>query len=750
MLDAYPGGNPSAAEETSNMPSKRRKIRKGTQSCWECKRRKIRCTFAAPTDATCDGCKSRRTRCISQEFTDDVASTSKKGNRLNRIESLVEQLVQRDSADIPHAMRQDRAEQDETQVSSGTNLDFSPSAGITTPSLEVESQLTGDLDDLSRALLAVWPNQNDLDIILSVPVDVSVLFHGVVCRPYSGFFSEQIASPRRMLQLPSRGSHPVLIARRLLLLATLLQGIQPSSADALVGLSSDHRDIMYRVFNTATRLVTSNDELINSLEGIECVMMESMYLDNAGNLRRAWLVNRRAMATAQMMGLHAGSNSPRMILESETRDRIFPDYMWFRIVLIDRYLSLMLGLPQGSQENVFASPEALDKCTDMERMERMAAVASSLILQRNSTERTDPAATRKIDKMLQDAAAVMPPRWWLMASDPTAITGDGAKAFEESIRLMNQFAYHHLVVQVHLPYMMLPSSIEPSYDYSKMTAASASRSIVTQFVSFRSSCVAAMYCRGVDFVAFIGSVVLCLAHIEARHHRNANDGKDDIVFQPLQHQRLSDRGLLERTLEIMETMAQSYRDVVAQKISSILRPLLAIENNSSQGGCYHIHASSEDNKQESQYLGDTDKSFHTLRIQIPYFGTIQIEHRPPLPDTVRPTQIQPEEWSGNPPVSQAADMGLRISREPFSPLNRDKDGLTPATRPPGYELSTVQPVNTDWQTVPPSFDVNGIQDNYLNLLVPGLETDVDDWTLQGVDMALFSNLTQGSADPAHL
>ncbi|KAI0886563.1 uncharacterized protein GGS22DRAFT_115181 [Annulohypoxylon maeteangense] len=738
MSESYPCGNPSAAEGT---PRKKRKLRKGTQSCWECKRRKIRCTFAAPTDTTCDGCKSRQTRCISQEFPEEIASTRKSINRLNRIESLVEQLVQRDSADTLHTSHLDQSGRDATvrraQDPSGL------SKAVATSGLELESQATGDLDGLSHTLLEVWPNQEDLDIILGIPVPVSILFHGVVFRPYSDFFSGQMSSSRSMLQPPLPKSHPVLVARKLLLLATFLQGIQPSSADELVSLSSDYHDLMSRVFNVATRLVTSDDELINSLEGIECVMIASMYLDNAGTLRRAWLANRRAMAAAQMMGLHTSTSSPT-ILESETRDRIDPDYMWFRIVLTDRYLSLMLGLPQGTHENIFARPEALDRCMDVERMERMMAVASSLILQRNSDQNPDPAATRKIDKMLQDAAAMMPPRWWLIASDPTTITNNGAKAFEETVRLMNQFAYYHLLVRVHLPYMMLPSSIEPSFDYSKMIAASASRSIITLFVSFRSSCLDTMYCRGVDFVAFIGSIVLCLAHIEARRQLNANSGKGINVFQSLQHQRLSDRGLLERTLEIMERMADTYHDIITQKISSILRPLLAIEDNSLQGDYYHVHTSSDANKQESQCIGDTSEAFHALHIKIPYFGTIRIEHRPSLPNPIEPVPC------GSLPVSQQPDAGLVTLHEPVSPPNQDKGGKTPKSRPLGYEFSINEPVNADWQAVPSSFDTSGTQENYLNLLVPGLEAGIDDWVLQGVDMALFSNLTQGSEESAHI
>jgi hypothetical protein len=50
---------------------KRRRVRRGTQSCWECKRRKIRCTFVAPLESVCDGCKSRKVKCIGQDFYED-------------------------------------------------------------------------------------------------------------------------------------------------------------------------------------------------------------------------------------------------------------------------------------------------------------------------------------------------------------------------------------------------------------------------------------------------------------------------------------------------------------------------------------------------------------------------------------------------------------------------------------------------------------------------------------------------------
>ncbi len=92
------------AEEGLLPSPKRRKVRKGTQSCWECKRRKIRCTFVAPTEPVCDGCKSRQVKCISQEFHDEIAGSGRKRGRLDRMEALVAQLSLRLNADVEESL----------------------------------------------------------------------------------------------------------------------------------------------------------------------------------------------------------------------------------------------------------------------------------------------------------------------------------------------------------------------------------------------------------------------------------------------------------------------------------------------------------------------------------------------------------------------------------------------------------------------------------------------------------------------
>lgn len=582
-----------------------------------------------------------------------------------------------------------------------------------------------------------------------VPVGISVLFHGTVCMPYSGLLSKDMPSPREMLQLPPPGSHPVLIARKLLLLGSFLQGIPSKAFKDLGGSGARCREVMSQVVETASRLVTSNDDLVGSLEGIECIMIESMYQNNTGNLRHAWLTNRRALVMAQTMGLHLGSSSSPRMFDVETQKRIDPQCMWARLVISDRYLSLMLGLPQGSQESSFATPKALAGCAPVERMERILAVAGGLILQRNRNDLHNLETTHEIDKLLQNAAASMPARWWL-TPDIASVAGLDANAFGETIRLMNQFAHYHLLAQLHLPYVLL-SSADRKYDYSKITAVNASREILSRFVCFRGSDAIAAYCRGIDFLAFIASTTLCLAHIDARRKYGSSTSDGATIFHFLAHQRLGDRGLMECTLQSMENMVKADNDTIACRIASILRRLLAIEAAVANGVSYHAGVSFEDGEQSSLPGGGMDSD--TLCIDIPCFGTIKVA-------------ATPGENAGLHSASKASHSGRGFYFQSSSPVNRtrrqSRQDETPfATCPTEYQIGG-QSVDANGQAVPSHLgslkpteesQATASDNGFFSLeeisLGAGylLEPEVDDWALHGVDIALFESLSR-SEDPA--
>jgi hypothetical protein len=77
--------------------TKRRKVRKGTRSCWECRRRKMKCIFGSPADTICVSCKRRGAKCVDQQFPEQISTplgrSLQMGDRVVRVEALVEQLL---------------------------------------------------------------------------------------------------------------------------------------------------------------------------------------------------------------------------------------------------------------------------------------------------------------------------------------------------------------------------------------------------------------------------------------------------------------------------------------------------------------------------------------------------------------------------------------------------------------------------------------------------------------------------------
>ena len=393
-------------------------------------------------------------------------------------------------------------------------------------------------------------------------------------------------------------------------------------------------------------------------------------------------------------------------------------------------------------------------------MERLETVVGGLILHRNKEDWHDLEVTHEIDKLLQDAAASMPAQWWL-SPDTVPLAGSDADAFRETMRMMNQFAHYHLLARLHLPYLFQPSA-DPKYDNSKITAANASREILSRFVSFQGSQMKPAYCRGVDFLAFVASTTLCLAHIDARRQSGIGIGKCGTVLHFLAHQRLPDRGLMERTLQIMETRAQFDKDAIACKIAGKLRPLLAIDEAVARRGCYGVSLATEHDEQVVMCDGNENEGGGTLCIDIPHFGTIKIEHDGLVSygDMARTPGEEGTCPDSAPEVSRSR-MELRaIPNRAAQESWREESPFK--AYPSGCQIGD-QCSHAGWQAVQSHlelqrpieksqaatsygdlFSLNDAPLEPVDLLSPGiLAADVADCALQGVDVALFDSLFDG-------
>ncbi|GLA81344.1 hypothetical protein AtubIFM56815_004988 [Aspergillus tubingensis] len=603
---------------------KRRKVRKGTRSCWECKRRKVRCIFSSSSNTICNNCRRRGSTCISQELPDSPIPTSKDlvDARLDRVERILEQLVN------PGSRALSSENYTETPPSLGTLDSYVDSSREEQESSPENNIPGGPHESINRDLFAAWPSQRELNHIYNLPVGITVYMNHEIWVPNSTFTDDSLPSPQDMLQLPEPNSHPVLIARKLLILAIFLQGISPPSIKALSDLSISHHDIMTRAVTRATRLVTTNDEFTPSIEGLQCIMLEAQYQNYAGNLHQAWLATRRASAVAQMLSLHRGLPASSLkALDPAIRDTLHPDYLCFRLVEMDHYLSLMLGLPPTNLEARCLCPKALETCTPQDRMHRMHCIIAGRILHRTEADINNISLTHDIDQMLQNAAAQMPSQWWLVPNPTPNQTQ--TTIIQNNLRLNAHFTHYQLLLRLHLPYMLRSSQDTAVYDQSKLTIITVSREILARYIAFRASNPAHYYCRGVDFIAFVAMTVLCIAHIDSSNHlQREKQGGIGTVVSFLAHSRPSDRGMMERTLSIIEDMVTSGSgtDEIAGKLAGIMRHLLEVEESATGGVGYVARENmGGDGKGGGEYDGRIGDGGRSLHVYIPYYGTIGFE-----------------------------------------------------------------------------------------------------------------------------
>jgi hypothetical protein len=243
----------------------------------------------------------------------------------------------------------------------------------------------------------------------------------------------------------------------------------------------------------------------------------------------------------------------------------------------------------------------------------LQVIVAGRILSKSHTHET-PADMAESDRLLQESAAQMPSQWWLVPNYE-ANPGNPLEPIHEVARIMYQFSHFHLVIRLHLPYMLRPSAD----GNSKVTAVHASREILARYIAFRSWNPGHYYCRGVDYLSFIALTVLCLAHVDGRNQYT--EGRSSGIM--LSHGRPSDRAMMERTVGILKAMEE---DAIAQKLSKIMQHILDVEAASANGANYSASATKSEGEGTTECdggFGDIEKN--KLQLHIPYFGTINLQ-----------------------------------------------------------------------------------------------------------------------------
>ncbi|KAJ6190308.1 hypothetical protein N7519_000329 [Penicillium mononematosum] len=611
----------SSISQTLGEPTqKRRKIRKGTFSCWECKNRKIRCQFTSSSATVCAFCQRKGLSCISQECpSPQDAGYQAVERRITHVEGLVAQLVQQQGAHSPSQISPVSQE-----VKKDLFVDTIDPRVLHLPKAGNDATLKSG--PMSPGSLSYVQSLLPSAAILKQILDRSPLcvrpFHLLVCSTAPAQVDHQSSS---------ESNHPVHLAQRIIQLALCLQ----QSTQKVPELRFDQPNYqMARYFvGVASRYVTSQDLLVDSLDGVETLILEAHYHIRIGSLRDAWILFRRALEIARLLGLSCRKHEDDNRAES----------LWFRLVYSDRFLSLMLGLPFVDVDCQLIGTRQLAADRWSDRLERIHVVVVGRIIARNlrMQERhgrqheiheaavNDYQETQDIDLQLKRAGRIPPVRWWV-----SPLLGNGipdVSAPEQFVRILTRMHQFHLVVVLHQPYLIEHLRLEsttrrqmlarpsPNHTYSKMAVLCASREVLAHFRMFRNALQTIPY-LGLVEKAFTSAMCLLLIHMHGHGLKTEN------VFE---HQRPGDLAVIDDVIHTMEEVSSVHEDSLTQSRVKILSTLVRMENYAANGAKYLTclePETSEDNNTQAT-IEDQRISF-----SLPYFGRFYISHEmPPNP-----------------------------------------------------------------------------------------------------------------------
>ncbi|KIW86640.1 uncharacterized protein Z519_12765 [Cladophialophora bantiana CBS 173.52] len=560
----------SQTSKTSRIP---KRLREGSRTCSECRRRKVRCAYGPDSAGECARCLARGIRCIvpKPRGTDDASEERKTlRERVADLELLVESLsrekkdIARSAAPIVTARDDVTAENSDDDLAELTRHaplvaaleasqdtgDFHPHAGR-----NVHFQKSGSTreDAICDQLRAALPSYDELRQCFSGDT-----------RWWDFWHIKTFGADAAYENLPQ------------FLERTYTTGT-PIEVGYLVSSYGRHNAAeASQYLPIVDHVVLANDLFASTLDGLLLTVFHAkVYLD-VGQPRRAFLCNRHGISLAQIMNLHRNySNSPRR------------SAAWWTLYLGDRFLSVLLGLPYAISDDSFVVTYADDTSqvghATYPFAIRLGLLTSRVIDQVQSRKGPKFSDILDIDDELASLANSMTRNWWDHNIPVDAYSTDMNELRE---RLICQAQYFLTRTYLHLPYL-LKTPTSHLYVSSRLTAIDSAKDLLKRYLALRSHVNdnPIFDCQSLDFVGFMASVILVVGSL--------CDGGTPLSPD--------DIDLINKTVNVLQVLAGNRVNHLSRQCHKSLAALLVLA-----------------------HLDNSLSSAAPSRITIPFFGTLYV------------------------------------------------------------------------------------------------------------------------------
>ncbi|KAE8442514.1 hypothetical protein EG329_003295 [Mollisiaceae sp. DMI_Dod_QoI] len=418
----------------------------------------------------------------------------------------------------------------------------------------------------SYALRALLPSKEDMVVIAAQASPWLYMYNSLF--PTTNIFSsgEEMLSQYDKLQDPN--ANPFAIADLLLSVAITVQQKPNETVVGIKNASSFIKDVC----DTVERIIISHDALAGTLEGIRTSLLFLRIEIGRSGLRKVWILSRRIIALAELIGLPRASmalasykeslvdgsrNAQTEVSSSVIESRSQKAEVWESICAVDKIMSMMWSLPLATLNYPLPKRPIVDsqgQVNPQAFLYSLTGIATRVIeLDHISSSGRPPMemfnAVISTDQELRSLISSMP-KGWRRIDWP-----------ELSVHGFLQFWHRYLTVRTHLQ-LALKYDDGPDFAFNFITCLEACQEMARQYISMRPAFPEGFFAnRVIDLQAFTGATFLLLSKFRTSRGSSTFQYTVDLNIVT---------GLVDQVVQMMEFVAtRAGGDFARQAVDAI-------------------------------------------------------------------------------------------------------------------------------------------------------------------------------------
>ncbi|KAE8448021.1 hypothetical protein EG329_009944 [Mollisiaceae sp. DMI_Dod_QoI] len=616
-------------------------MRRGTHSCYECRRRKVRCIFTKDS-AICESCAARGKRCTEQRRELLQAAAIDTRESLRERVARLEAIIQASSSDggsvaVDQISGLSKTHPRDTQPdglateSSSSSIASNPTpASIASPNVSVSidkdspqnidplvtlfdnaiwrrhssdfAQERSSKGDEARNPVAATKRIRTRESLLSgfIPPELLGMILNATCswwhtwRPLGPWLLASIGDREKNSTLQDftlwafNSSDPSIVGLAMLCVAVCLQQLDTRVHQYIIRqLPRLPGELFQEYFEKVDRLIINDSDYASTEEGIEATILSAKIYMNLGLNRKCWVLFHRAIAYSQLLGFHR----PERISAAETEvERYRRNQSWLSLCSGDVYTSLLLGLPYAADGRTIPVMHNQHNATSL--LKHNLILLSAKVIDRNQMGLSlSVSRTEEIQRELEAAMKDLDETFW---NSPAALA-DGRITRQEYLeRIAAQCWLYQILVLLHMP-LMIHSVEDAQLEKYRTACLDACRNLLKIYHIMRSDPYSAFdMVKLIDYQAFVCSALLILGLL----------GYGGSTYQAANKDK--DRDLISLAITTLRQASGTVNNPIASQAVQGLETLMSLDRREQEhkpgNACVGVYA----------------------RIVVPHIGTITI------------------------------------------------------------------------------------------------------------------------------